>query len=161
LSYFDEAWATYGPAARDLKNRGKMVVGVCESNEIVYVPSGWWHLVVNLEYSVAVTQNFVSAYEVGNVLSFMRDKPDQISGFKHAPGSLEPRHSLFDRFCEVLRQSAPEVLNISLKQLDAKVRKGPRVTLWDSVVKKDVAHDTDLQTTNGFSFSFDVGDSEQ
>lgn len=37
---------------------------------IIYVhlvmssPSGWWHLVVNLEDSVAVTQNFVSANEV-------------------------------------------------------------------------------------------------
>ncbi|KDQ19889.1 hypothetical protein BOTBODRAFT_380843 [Botryobasidium botryosum FD-172 SS1] len=165
LSYFDEAWATYGPTARDPKNRGKMMVGVCESNEIFYVPSGWWHLVVNLEFSVAVTQNFVSIHEVGNVLSFMRDKPDQISGFKRAPGSLEPHHcsSLFDRFSAVLRQSAPEALDYGLKQLDVKVRKGARTTLWDSVIKKDIEQDANAQSasSSGFSFSFDLEDNEQ
>jgi hypothetical protein len=55
---------------------------VCEEGEVLYVPSGWWHLVVNLEESVALTQNFVSPAELGTVLDFMKNKSDQLSGFK-------------------------------------------------------------------------------
>lgn len=37
LTYFDHAWGTYGPSAKDPELRGKMVVGVCGRGEVVYV----------------------------------------------------------------------------------------------------------------------------
>lgn len=31
----------------------------------IYVPGGWWHMVLNLEETVSVTQNFVNDQNLG------------------------------------------------------------------------------------------------
>lgn len=59
------------------------VVGITFENECMYVPSGWWHTVINLNDSVAFTANFVPPCKIGKVLNFMKNKPDQVSGFRH------------------------------------------------------------------------------
>ncbi|TID28111.1 hypothetical protein CANINC_002703 [Pichia inconspicua] len=59
------------------------IVGITFKNECMYVPSGWWHSVINLEDSVAFTANFVPPCKIVNVLNFMKFKPDQVSGFRH------------------------------------------------------------------------------
>lgn len=83
LEFAQETRRLYGPEAARPEDR-LLVEGVCEEGEVLYVPSGWWHLVINLEESVALTQNFVSPAELGIVLDFMKNKPDQLSGFKRS-----------------------------------------------------------------------------
>ena len=51
--YYDETKKRHGPAS--IGGDGKLLEGVCRAGETVYVPSGWWHLVVNLEGECAIS----------------------------------------------------------------------------------------------------------
>lgn len=96
-------------------------------------------VVVNLEPSIAVTQNFVSSRELANVLRFMRDRPSQVSGFKRpcngatgaggdaaavaVSGGLdeadEALPGVYDMFVRALREQGRGNVEDALKQLEA------------------------------------------
>lgn len=109
-----------------------MLEGVCEEGEVMYIPSRWWHSVMNLEQSIALTQNFVATYNLPNVLRFLRDKPDQISGFSGKEG-------VFEDFVKVLRTSGV-LEGVDPALLESKMEKSSK---WDA-----------LSTGGDFSFSF-------
>lgn len=53
-----------------------------EAGDLVFVPSGWWHVVLNVTDTVALTQNFVTENNLKTVLDFCKGKPDQVSGMQ-------------------------------------------------------------------------------
>ncbi len=123
--------------------------GVCEAGEILHVPSGWWHLVVNLEDGIALTQNFVPESHLGGVLSFLKDKADQVSGFEN---EISDAYGLFvDR----LREERPSLLEDGLRQMAEKKRR------WETVVGDDeYSSDQPQKKSAGFSFGFGFGDED-
>ncbi|CUS21020.1 LAQU0S02e03928g1_1 [Lachancea quebecensis] len=70
----------YNDAVR-LAQEGKCQITVTFPGECIYVPSGWWHTVINLTDSVALTENFVPTPILPKVLLFFKNKKKQISGF--------------------------------------------------------------------------------
>lgn len=55
--------------------------GTCRAGDIMFVPREWWHAVINLEDDTfAITQNCVTAEICQNVRSFLKCRPDCVSG---------------------------------------------------------------------------------
>ncbi len=125
------------------------VEGICREGEVLHVPSGWWHLVVNISPSIAITQNFVPEVHLANVLHFLKSKPDQVSGFH---GDV---NNAYDLFVGKMREQYPEVLTKALSDME-KIHEGKK-RKWDQLVDGDDEH---LANAKGFGFEFGSGDDE-
>jgi len=84
--------------------------------DVIFVPHGWWHMVINLDdTNCAITHNYVSPSNLGNVLKFLVDKQDQISGCRDRTESIKPEH-LYDALVQVLSKVEPKVLQRAQEQ---------------------------------------------
>ncbi len=70
-----------------LQAPGQPIECITRPGDVIFVPRGWWHTVMNLEDCIAITQNYVSRRNLAAVLQFFADKPEQVSGLHrgHAP----------------------------------------------------------------------------
>ncbi|KAA8645922.1 hypothetical protein EYZ11_002496 [Aspergillus tanneri] len=124
------------------------IEGICSEGEILHVPSGWWHLVVNIEPAIAVTQNFIPRAHLTSALDFLSNKADQVSGFR------KDVHDPYDRFVNRMRETHPNILDHALEELKKKQEGKKRK--WDEIVygKSDGDGSGDAPDAGGFSFGF-------
>ena len=126
--------------------------GICKAGEILHVPSGWWHLVVNLESGIALTQNFVPNAHLAEVLSFLKDRAEQVTGFKREV--VDP----YTLFMNRLKQQYPGLLEEALKEVER--RNGRKKRRWDIAIGKEETDGAQHEST-GFSFGFGGGDDDE
>ncbi|KAF1781662.1 JmjC domain [Phytophthora cactorum] len=107
----------------------KPLEGICREGETMFVPHGWWHTVLNIDESVAMTQNFVSSSNVKSVLEFLTDKPEQVSGCP-----MEQRPKLGGMFREVMAKNAPELYAKVDKELKDEYERKHRKSKWELLI---------------------------
>jgi Cupin-like domain len=114
---------------------------VCEEGELLYVPNRWWHSVMNIEGlkaynvdSIAITQNFVDEHNLPNVIDFLTNKPDQISGYDG---------DLLKDFLAGLEKHEKKMHSIATKPKEK--------TLWQRMNEQQA----DDQPSTAFTFAFE------
>ncbi|OAY82302.1 F-box protein [Ananas comosus] len=120
--------------------RKRPVECICRAGEVVFVPNGWWHLVINLEDSVAITQNYVSKRNLLNVLNFL-GKPNAselVSGTKD-------RVNLYEKFRNAIDAAFPGLINRLELKAQEKTSEKKKQSFWESVTDANAG---------GFRFSF-------
>lgn len=102
----------------DNSQHNGMLECVCKEGETIFVPSGWYHLVINLEFTIAITQNYVSTSNLLNVISYLSRSPKLISGVPH-----EKRKYLKVMFLNALKKDNIQAYNIIVSDQEKKKRK--------------------------------------
>jgi hypothetical protein len=109
------------------KHSVKPIEAICREGEIIFIPNRWWHSVMNLEPTIAITQNFVGNENLKDVLKFLKCKADQVSGYCSG--------NLFEDFKQALQENEPDVWEQCQGMLEKKRK-------WDEI------------TDTPFSFQF-------
>ena len=92
---------------------------IVEPGDVLFVPHGWWHTVINVEEegsdkssspcppSVALTQNYVSLSNLPDCLRFLRTRKSQISGCRDREEAVDPDR-FYEEFLERVREGVGE-----------------------------------------------------
>ncbi|XP_050234411.1 arginine-specific demethylase JMJ22 [Mercurialis annua] len=122
-----EWFMNFYEATKELKKRP--IECICKAGEVIFVPNGWWHLVINLEESVAITQNYVSRRNLLDVLEFLKrpNANELVSGTRD-------RVNLHDKFKNAIEATFPGTIDGLELKAEEKRAQQKKPSFWDSVI---------------------------
>lgn len=113
LSFWDQHLEERKQADRSLRPLEVIV----NPGDVIFVPHGYWHMVINLDDCIALTHNYVSTSNLSDCLRFLRTKPDQVSGVRDRPGEAVEPEQIHDTFVSALERAMnPAVLQAVLAE---------------------------------------------
>lgn len=139
-------WSYHLEARHDPDVSQRPLEAIAEEGDLFFVPHGWWHMVVNLDFSLALTQNYVSTSNLSDVLRFLRDKRDQVSGVRDRKEAMQPEE-LYENFVAALKDNSTAA---TMAPLDGIKKPIPLAQLQahiaESMIDFDINRDTQAPT---------------
>lgn len=132
--------------------------------DVVFVPHGWWHAVINLdEVNIAITHNYVSFSNLSNVLKFLDRNQDQISGCRDRDESIKPEE-LYETFVRELKKEHSQEMERALELPEWTCRAWKKTTARQDEVtptKRIIQNTASIMETaksgnEGWSFGFSL-----
>jgi hypothetical protein len=133
------------------------IEATCLAGELIFIPCSWWHCALNLEPSIAATQNYVNQQNLISVLDFLfcEQNYDLLKAFKQQlnakkPGLIEKLQAKYNKLVEAQEAQATQATEKK------------KAASWFNYAGEDVC--TGATTTNGrvgFQFSFSAQDESE
>lgn len=98
-------WKDHLEARQNVDPANRPLETIVNPGEVIFVPHGYWHMVVNLDDCIALTHNYVSTSNLADCLRFLRDSEDQISGVRDRGDEAVQPEAMYETFLRRLKEN--------------------------------------------------------